>query len=403
MAKLYFIQSPMNGSKSAMLLMKAHSFEERDIAFICIKPTIDNRDGVDVISSRVGIKRECITIEPDENVYSLIKECIMKSELQLVQPPKWILVDESQFLTKEQVEQLNTNHVNPHYMKDFVYSDKLVATTDMKEAVKDASVILIVIPTKGLREVAQKLNAILTELNQKPLIIHATKGLEQNTYKRPSEMLSEDISPNNREAIVVLSGPSHAEDVAIKDMTAVTAACEDLKSAKKAQELFSNSYFRVYTNDDVIGAEFGAALKNIIAIGAGAIQGLGYHDNARAALITRGLAEIRRLGVAFGANPMTFIGLSGVGDLVVTATSKNSRNWRAGYQLGQGKKLQDVIDNMGMVIEGVYTTKAAYELSRKRQVQMPITEALYRVLYEGEDIKTAISQLMSRDLTSENE
>lgn len=263
--------------------------------------------------------------------------------------------------------------------------------------------VLIVIPTKGLREVAKQLNAILTELHQKPLIIHATKGLEQNTYKRPSEMLSEDISPENRQAIVVLSGPSHAEDVAIKDMTAVTAACEDLASAKKAQKLFSNSYFRVYTNDDVIGAEFGAALKNIIAIGAGAIQGLGYHDNARAALITRGLAEIRRLGVAFGANPMTFIGLSGVGDLVVTATSKNSRNWRAGYQLGQGKKLQDVIDNMGMVIEGVYTTKAAYELSRKRQVQMPITEALYRVLYEGEDIKTAISQLMDRDLTSENE
>ncbi len=283
---------------------------------------------------------------------------------------------------EEQVKQLNTEHTNPRYMKDFVYSTKLTATTDMKKAVKGASVILIVIPTKGLREVAKKLNTILTELHQKPLIIHATKGLEQNTYKRPSEMLSEDISPENRQAIVVLSGPSHAEDVAIKDMTAVTAACEDLTSAKKAQKLFSNSYFRVYTNDDVIGAEFGAALKNIIAIGAGAIQGLGYHDNARAALI---------------------IGLSGVGDLVVTATSKNSRNWRAGYQLGQGKKLQDVIDNMGMVIEGVYTTKAAYELSRKRQVQMPITEALYRVLYEGEDIKTAISQLMDRDLTSENE
>ena len=216
-------------------------------------------------------------------------------------------------------------------------------------------------------------------------------------------MIAEEIAPANRGAIVVLSGPSHAEDVAVKDMTAVTAACEDVNGARKAQELFSNPYFRVYTNSDVIGAEFGAALKNIIAIGAGAIQGLGYHDNARAALITRGLAEIRRLGVAFGANPMTFIGLSGVGDLVVTATSKNSRNWRAGYQLGEGKKLEDVIDHMGMVIEGVYTTKAAYELSRKRQVKMPITEALYHVLYVGEDVKTAISQLMSRDLTSENE
>ena len=304
---------------------------------------------------------------------------------------------------QDQVDRLNKDHVNPAYMKDFTYSSKLHATTEMKAAVKGADVILIVIPTKGIRQVAHKLNAVLADLDQRSLIVHATKGLEQNTYKRPSEMIKEEIDPKYRRDIVVLSGPSHAESVAIKDMTAVTAACANLADAEKVQKLFSNSYFRVYTNDDVIGAEFGAALKNIIAIGAGALQGLGYHDNARAALITRGLAEIRRLGVAFGANPMTFIGLSGVGDLVVTATSKNSRNWRAGYQLGQGQKLDDVINNMGMVIEGVYTTKAAYELSKKRQVRMPITDALYRVLYEGEDIKTAISQLMSRDLTSEME
>lgn len=304
---------------------------------------------------------------------------------------------------QDQVDRLNKDHVNPAYMKDFTYSGKLHATTNMKAAVKGADVILIVIPTKGIRQVAHKLNGVLADLEQRSLIVHATKGLEQNTYKRPSEMIKEEIDPKYRRDIVVLSGPSHAESVAIKDMTAVTAACANLADAEKVQKLFSNSYFRVYTNDDVIGAEFGAALKNIIAIGAGALQGLGYHDNARAALITRGLAEIRRLGVAFGANPMTFIGLSGVGDLVVTATSKNSRNWRAGYQLGQGQKLDNVINNMGMVIEGVYTTKAAYELSKKRQVRMPITDALYRVLYEGEDIKTAISQLMSRDLTSEME
>ena len=304
---------------------------------------------------------------------------------------------------QKQVDRLNTEHRNPEYMKDLVYSDQLVATTDMRAAVKDAAVILIVIPTKGLRQVAKQLDQLLGELQQQPLTIHATKGLEQNTYKRPSEMLKEEIAPEHRRGIVVLSGPSHAEDVAIKDMTAVTAASTEIDNAKEVQKLFSNSYFRVYTNDDVIGAEFGAALKNIIAIGAGALQGLGYHDNARAALITRGLAEIRRLGVAFGANPLTFIGLSGVGDLVVTATSKNSRNWRAGYQLGQGQKLADVIENMGMVIEGVYTTKAAYELSRKRQVKMPITEALYEVLYSGKDNKDAISQLMSRDLTSEIE
>lgn len=303
----------------------------------------------------------------------------------------------------EQVVTMNRWHINPQYMKDFKYSPDLKTTDDMEEAVRDAEYILMVIPTKGLREVAGNLNKILVKLDQKPLLIHATKGLEQETYKRPSQMLAEEIDEDHRQDIVVLSGPSHAEDVAIQDMTAVTAACANLAAAERVQKLFSNNFFRVYTNDDVIGAEFGGALKNIIAIGAGALQGLGYKDNARAALITRGLAEIRRLGVAFGANPFTFIGLSGVGDLVVTATSKNSRNWRAGYQLGQGRQLEDVISNMGMVIEGIYTAKAAYELAQKRNVKMPITEALYRVLYEGEDIETAITNLMSRKATSEME
>lgn len=303
----------------------------------------------------------------------------------------------------EQVVTMNRWHINPQYMKDFKYSPDLKATDDMEEAVRDAEYILMVIPTKGLREIAGNLNKILVKLDQKPLLIHATKGLEQETYKRPSQMLAEEIDEDHRQDIVVLSGPSHAEDVAIQDMTAVTAACANLTAAERVQKLFSNNFFRVYTNDDVIGAEFGGALKNIIAIGAGALQGLGYKDNARAALITRGLAEIRRLGVAFGANPFTFIGLSGVGDLVVTATSKNSRNWRAGYQLGQGRQLEDVISNMGMVIEGIYTAKAAYELAQKRNVKMPITEALYRVLYEGEDIETAITNLMSRKATSEME
>lgn len=303
----------------------------------------------------------------------------------------------------EQVVTMNRWHINPQYMKDFKYSPDLKATDDMEEAVRDAEYILMVIPTKGLREVAGNLNKILVKLDQKPLLIHATKGLEQETYKRPSQMLAEEIDEDHRQDIVVLSGPSHAEDVAIQDMTAVTAACANLAAAERVQKLFFNNFFRVYTNDDVIGAEFGGALKNIIAIGAGALQGLGYKDNARAALITRGLAEIRRLGVAFGANPFTFIGLSGVGDLVVTATSKNSRNWRAGYQLGQGRQLEDVISNMGMVIEGIYTAKAAYELAQKRNVKMPITEALYRVLYEGEDIETAITNLMSRKATSEME
>lgn len=303
----------------------------------------------------------------------------------------------------EQVETFNRWHVNPKYMEDFKYSTDLHVTNNMEEAVKDAEFVLVVIPTKGIRQVATKLGKLLKKLNQKPLIIHATKGLEQNTYNRPSEIIAECVAPENRQEIVVLSGPSHAEDVAIQDMTAITAACTDLRAAEQVQKLFSNNYFRVYTNDDVIGAEYGAALKNIIALGAGCLTGLGYKDNARAALITRGLAEIRRLGVAFGANPFTFIGLSGVGDLVVTCTSKNSRNWRAGYQLGQGRRLDDIISHMGMVIEGVYTVKAAHELAEKRHVKMPITDALYRVLYEDEDVEQAITELMNRSVTTELE
>ena len=303
----------------------------------------------------------------------------------------------------EQAQQLNDNHVNPSYMPHLNDHEKLRATGDMEAALQGADVVLMAIPTGGLREVARKVNTLLDKLKLRPLFVHATKGLEQKSYKRPSEMLSEEISPEHRSGIVALTGPSHAEDVAIHDMTAVTAAAQDMKDAERVQKIFSNSYFRVYTNDDLLGAELGGALKNIIAIGAGALQGLGYGDDARAALITRGLAEIRRLGVAFGANPLTFSGLSGVGDLVVTATSKNSRNWRAGYQLGKGEDLKDVIANMGMVIEGVYTTKAAYELSKKRHVKMPITNALYAVLYQGASTKDEIHALMSRGLGSEVE
>lgn len=303
----------------------------------------------------------------------------------------------------DQVNELNQEHTNRRYLPNLTYQTALEATTDMDAAVAGASLVLIVIPTKGLREVTHRLAEILQTSGAKPVIAHSTKGLEQGTYKRPSEMISEEIVPENRQGVVVLSGPSHAEDVSIHDMTAVTAASTDEQAAQFVQKLFMNRYFRVYTNDDVIGAEFGAALKNVIAIGSGALIGLGYHDNARAALITRGLAEIRRLGVSFGANPMTFIGLSGVGDLVVTATSKNSRNWRAGYQLGQGKPLDQVVSEMGMVIEGLSTVKVAHELAQKRQVKMPITEAIYNVVYNGQDIQAVLADLMSREGTSEVE
>lgn len=296
-----------------------------------------------------------------------------------------------------QAEELNNEHTNEHYMPGFKYPEALKATTDMKAAVTDADAVLFVVPTKVTRLVAKQLAPILKELGTKPLLIHASKGLELGTHKRISEVIQEEIPDDLHSGMVVLSGPSHAEEVARKDITLITAASKNHDAAKEVQSMFMNNYLRIYTNTDVVGVETGAAFKNIIAIGAGALHGLGYGDDAKAALMTRGLAEISRLGTAFGANPLTFIGLSGVGDLIVTCTSVHSRNWRAGNQLGQGKPLEQVVKDMGMVIEGVNTCKAAYELAEQKGIEMPITEAIYHVLYDGKDIKDEIAKLMKRE------
>lgn len=231
---------------------------------------------------------------------------------------------------------------------------------------------------------------------EKKLFVHVSKGIEPDSLKRISEMISDELPASGVDAIVVLSGPSHAEEVVLQYPTTITAASENLEAAKKVQDLFMNNYFRVYTNDDVIGVEIGAALKNVIALGAGIVDGLGYGDNAKAALITRGLAEISRLGISLGAEPYTFSGLTGMGDLIVTCTSVHSRNWRAGNMLGKGASLDTVLEEMGMVVEGVRTTKAAHQLAKKQQVDMPITEALYSVLFENENPKDAVDILMLR-------
>ena len=296
-----------------------------------------------------------------------------------------------------QAAELNDHHTNERYVHDFHYSESLTAYTDLATALDGVAAILFVVPTKAIRSVAQQVTAVLEKSQQRPIIIHASKGLELETHKRLSQVLAEEIPSERRQAIVVLSGPSHAEEVAKKDITLITAASADDQAAKLVQKLFMNDYFRIYTNHDVIGVELGAALKNIIALGAGALHGLGYGDDAKAALMTRGLAEISRLGVALGAEPLTFIGLSGVGDLIVTATSVHSRNWRAGNELGAGQDLKTVIATMGMVIEGIPSTKAAYELAQQQNIEMPITEAIYDVLYNGADIKQVIPQLMRRE------
>lgn len=298
----------------------------------------------------------------------------------------------------DQVEEINSFHTNRYYLPDVALPKSLRATDQLEEALDGAEVVLLVVPTKAIRQLSRQIAALLKE---PVLIVHASKGLEQQTHKRISVIIEEEIPEEKRTGIVALSGPSHAEEVAAKDLTTLTAAAENEEAAKTIQALFMNDYFRVYTNQDIVGVELGAALKNIIALGAGALNGLGYGDNANAALLTRGLAEITRLGIAFDADPMTFLGLSGVGDLVVTCTSVHSRNWRAGKLLGQGLPLEDVLAKMGMIVEGVSTTKAAYELATEKGIDMPITEAIYRVLYEDEKVEDAVSALMIREGKSE--
>lgn len=301
----------------------------------------------------------------------------------------------------EQAAELNEKHTNEQYMPGFKYSEKLRATTDLEEALTDTDAILFVVPTKVTRLVAKQVKEVLAKLKQRPMVIHASKGLEIGTHKRISEIIHEELTDRYCSSIVVLSGPSHAEEVARHDITLITAASEAEKAAKQVQDMFTNNYLRIYTNNDVVGVETGAAFKNVIAIGAGILHGLGYGDDAKAALMTRGLAEVARLGMAYGASPLTFMGLSGVGDLIVTCTSVHSRNWRCGDQLGQGKPLDEVIEDMGMVIEGINTAKAAYDLSREEHIEMPITEAIYNVLYNKADIKEEIGSLMTRDSKSE--
>lgn len=298
--------------------------------------------------------------------------------------------------TRDETQQneINTQHTNKRYLPAFTFPEKIRATTDLDIAIKDAEAIVFVIPTSGIRELSKKVNALL---DRKVTVIHASKGLERDTHKRISTILEEELSPEVITGIVALSGPSHAEEVIKRDLTTITAASKDKESARYVQSLFINDYFRVYTNTDIIGVEIGAALKNIIALGAGVIAGLGFGDNAKAGLITRGLAEISRLGIELGADPLTFMGLSGVGDLIVTCTSPHSRNWRAGFQLGKGEKIDTILENMGMVVEGVSTTQAAFELAKDHSIEMPITEAIYDVLYNDAEVEYVILNLMQRE------
>lgn len=298
---------------------------------------------------------------------------------------------------QEQVDLINETHRNDAYLKADLPKE-LIAYSNLEAAIKDVEAIVIVVPTKAIREVTNNLKDII---DPDTIIIHATKGIEPVTLKRVSEMIAEEIPSYKYDDIVVLSGPSHAEEVALRHPTTVTVASNNHEAAMLAQSLFNSENFRVYTSQDVLGVELGGALKNIIALGAGISDGLGFGDNAKAALMTRGLAEIARLGASLGANPLSFLGLSGVGDLIVTCTSVHSRNWRAGNLLGKGHELDDVLKQMGMVVEGVRTVKAAYQFAQEQNVEMPITTGIYQLIFEDKKPEEVVTQLMNRNKREE--
>ncbi len=294
---------------------------------------------------------------------------------------------------EELLEEINQKNENCKYLPCIQLPFEINAVSQLAEAVKGIDTIVLVVPTKAIRSVCQQL---LKVVDTKVTIVHASKGIEPKTSKRISEMIKEELSDKIIESVVVLSGPSHAEEVALRQPTTVTAASDQHNAAEKIQNLFMNQYFRVYTNDDVVGVELGGALKNIIALGGGMCDGLGYGDNAKAALMTRGISEITRLGSHFGANPITFAGLSGVGDLIVTCTSQHSRNWKAGNLLGQGYKVNEVLEQMGMIVEGVKTCEAAYYMAKEAGVDTPIINALYRTLFGNKEVQAEVGLLMSR-------
>lgn len=294
--------------------------------------------------------------------------------------------------------QIKETGVNSVFLDGFSLSSNLSPTTDIREVVRNKDLVLIVVPSHVMREVSRKMAPLL---GKETIVVSASKGIENRTQLTMSGVLKETLDFLGDHNFAVLSGPSFAREVVQGLPTVVTAASKDLGCAQKVQSVFSTPAFRVYTNDDVIGVELGGSVKNVIAIAAGMIDGLGMGLNTRAALITRGLTEIRRLGLAMGANPRTFTGTAGIGDLVLTCTGDLSRNHTVGYQIGKGKNLDELISEMRMVAEGVKTARSVYNLSNRLGVEMPICHAVYRILYEGLSPMDATRQLMTRDLKHE--
>lgn len=300
--------------------------------------------------------------------------------------------------SEEEIQRLKGENTEPTKATFTVLSGDIRYTTDILEAIEpETEAVILAVASQAIRDV---LSHLPRTLSQKVIFIDVAKGIENGTLAPISDIVKAFFPAN---PYTVLSGPSHAEEVSLKLPTTLVAASESRDIAEWVQDLFTTPYVRVYTNPDVLGVELGGALKNIIALGAGVSDGMGFGDNAKAALITRGIKEIARMGIAMGAKANTFEGLTGIGDLIVTCTSMHSRNRRCGILIGQGKSLNEAIDEIGMVVEGAYTTKAAYEISLKYGVNAPITKELYQVLYEGYDPHQAVMNLMQRERKHEME
>lgn len=299
-------------------------------------------------------------------------------------------------LDPRQVEDININHRNSAYYDDPVH-EALRADTDM-QCIRSADILLAAVPTVAIEDVLTKAAAIV---DHPVIVINVAKGFHPVTHERLSVVIRNIMPADRLKAVVSLIGPSHAEEVIKRLLTVVNAVSEDEESAEEIQRLFSNDYFRVYRNTDVVGAEIGVALKNVMAIASGILEGMGQGDNARAALMTRGLAEMQRYGTAFGARKETFLGLDGVGDLIVTCTSRLSRNFMAGYAIGQAGSAKKFLAENKKTVEGIFACKVVYEEAVKRGIDMPITGAVYKVLYEDGRPQDALTALMKRDLKSE--
>ncbi|MFH1674713.1 MAG: NAD(P)H-dependent glycerol-3-phosphate dehydrogenase [Pseudomonadota bacterium] len=295
-------------------------------------------------------------------------------------------------------QEILTKRENSTFLPGIRLPDTIHPSNDIAKVVSDKEIVLIVVPSHVLRSVAKSMAPYLWE---KAIVVVATKGIENETFKTMTDVLKDILPTSYHDRLAVLSGPSFAKEV-VKDIpTAVTIASSNADTAQQVQRIFATNFFRAYTSSDIIGVELGGALKNVMAIAAGVSDGLELGHNTRAALITRGLTEIRRLGLKLGANPRTFTGLAGMGDLVLTCTGDLSRNRTVGMKLGRGMKLKDILADMQMVAEGVKTTKSVYNLSRKLGVEMPIVEQTYHMLYDDLDPKIALKTLMTRSLKDE--